>query len=147
MTVSRRSFVGASLAFAAVTQLESVAGTVVKATQSFPLSTQGELVTLETMTMATFTPYLNTVFHVDTGGATLVPLKLLAVTDLHQPGQPNDPEKPGFYLRFKVQSGSITQGTYTFKHVSLGKFPLFIVASNAASPPQICIAVINRMYP
>jgi hypothetical protein len=147
MTVSRRSFVGASLAFAAVTQLESVAGTVVKATQSFPLSSQGELVTLETMTMATFTPFLNTVFHVDTGGPTLLPLKLLAVTDLHQPGQPNDPQKPGFFLRFRVQSGKITQGTYTFKHISLGKFPLFIVASDAAKTLQTCIAIVNRMYP
>lgn len=80
---------------------------------------------LATVTRATFSPLLDTVFLLQREGARPLPLTLREVSDL--PIAPTAPRRP-FLLRFlSADPGALPQQIYALNHPALGTLEIFLV--------------------
>jgi len=93
---------------------------------------------LETFTLATFSPLVGTEFRVDVGGAVPVALRLAEASSLSGGrGVPAGYSREPFSLVFHGPvHPALSQRTYPFEHVALGRFEVFIVpiGPDAAGP-------------
>lgn len=75
-------------------------------------------------------------------------IRLVAVDDLRESPSPQDDAKgiEHFALRFEGPSSlPLSQGTYSVKHDTLGKFKLFIVPSGDGQSGLSYTAIFNRL--
>lgn len=75
-------------------------------------------------------------------------VQLVAVDDLRESPDPRDDEKgiEHFALQFRGPGNlALSQGTYSVKHDTLGKFKLFIVPSGEGSSSLNYMAIFNRL--
>lgn len=92
-----------------------------------------------TLTMATFTPLVNSMFRFSVGGRT-VGLPLKQVIDKRPPGTSAE----CFSLIFAGALPSFKQGTYAVDQASIGEFSLFVVPVGRRSDGQDYEAAFNR---
>lgn len=99
--------------------------------------------TSATLSMATFAPYVNTVFRFTVGArsANVVTTTLKQVVDERRPGRSGE----AFSLIFAGPATSFGQGTYTVDHQNLRRFTLFVVPVGKRPDGQDYQAVFNRL--
>jgi len=131
MAVSRRHFleVGSLFAASVAVATNGVAQATVIGRSGSGSVAQGGGPNLLTMTEDTFKPLIGSVFIIRTQTSALVPVILTAVTSA--PVTVGRPVTDTFTLTFRsLPMGSpLQQGTYVFRHATLGSFSLFIVPS------------------
>ena len=94
---------------------------------------------LETFTLQTFTPLVNTSFRVQAGPDLVVELALTAASSRSATGNP-------FSLFFAgPRQPILPQATYPFAHATLGRFDLFICPKAQNATATIYEAVFNRL--
>ncbi len=121
-----------------------------------PIRTQSEVVSLHYMTKQTFAGLVNSTFTARDADGKPVNLTLVSVEEITPAKNttgvvlrvPNPAKEmkhtSSFVLRFRSKSGKpLMQGTYSFNHVSLGNFSLFVVPAGGAQP--YCSAVFSRI--
>jgi hypothetical protein len=142
MSVSRRSFLTNSLVLTTLSAVQPVSSL---AARSSVFASQAELVTLETLTHENAQSFVGTNFQVSSGQKKTI-LKLIAVTDLRTNAEMAGANRHHFSLRFSgTRKEQLPQGTYTFQHITLGTFPLFIVPAGRAAATATYTAIINRI--
>lgn len=169
MSVSRRRFLELGTLAVAATALPSQVAHAAKPGSSRvalespiepplkpPIRTQSEVVSLNYMTKDTFAGLVNSTFSARDSAGKLFNLTLVSAEDLSAPINNEAPvlrvPNPAkqvvrtntFVLRFLSQSGKpLAQGTYSFNHMSLGTFALFIVPAGGSQP--YCTATFSKM--
>jgi hypothetical protein len=142
--VSRRTFIkvlGIALAGSAVLNLGGQAARVVWVPEVLPGSLQ----------RSTFAKYLGGTFHVQPDSSSGIALQLAQVRDLGvAPGnepkmKTSDPEHSFSVLFRGPGDRPLTQGTFQFRHVQIGSFPLFVVPMAPRDGVQYYEAVFNRL--
>jgi hypothetical protein len=100
------------------------------------------------LTMATFTPYLNSTFHIHTGSSTVVDATLISVLDLKaaaaNPALIAGAENFSLLFAASSQSPLLADSAYTIEHDALGTFTLFLVPVEKAVMRRY-EAIINRL--
>jgi hypothetical protein len=150
MTVSRRNFLRAStmIALAAALPLgltRIAAGQ--QQTEGFPIPAAVQNDPLYNYTRATFTPYVNSIFIINS-----VPLAKITLIEVKETPLVVDrrarrtPAGECFTLTFSgPERTRFQQETYTVEHAALGKFNLFITPTDRPNArQQLYTAVINR---
>lgn len=146
MSVSRRQFISAGAAAAAVGSISSFGlADAAKAASN----RQGGSTTTDPFTSSdNFKPYVNTPFSLQSASGVAGAVTLTTVTDFRLPSSKktatkSSPSGPGFSLTFDGSNvAGLPQGTYTTSHPSLGTFQMFIAPVGLGRDYQ---AVINRM--
>ena len=153
MAVSRRGFMkqGSLLAVAAAASLASVERVLgldnsiepSGVTQDNLLAKSGQPAPLS-LTKATFTPYVNTVFRIYPDTSKILKTTLVSVADIGPVPDENVPGRECFVLNFRG-SEPLRQNTYRIEHDVLGSFDLFLVPSGKNKKGRYYQAVINRL--
>jgi hypothetical protein len=146
MPVSRRGFMktgsiaaicaGIPLEFLNVASARQVRGGVVRAPGK-----SGSL-----FMRSTFTPHVNTTFHVRLGDGRVVDLTLVEAEDLGRSGDKPSDKGERFALRFEAaHAKKFPQGIYTFEHEELGTSSLFVAPVDRPTTKVTYEAIVNRM--
>ncbi len=161
MSVSRRRFLELGTLAIAATAVPSqiIAGEKPRRSamgQDLPIEGQSEVVSLNYMTKDTFARLVNSTFMARDSAGKIVRLTLVSAEQVGTPKGntsvvlriPNPAKQikrtDSFVLRFRTQSGKpLSQGTYSFNHVTLGNFALFIVPAGDSQP--YCSAIFSRI--
>ena len=160
MSVSRRRFLELGTLAVAATALPTKASVGAGSRKSdvieAPIQTQSEIVSLNYMNKDMFAGLINSTFVVRDPSGRTVSLKLISVEKMGETQSGSAPilrvpnpakqikRTDSFVLRFRSQSGkSLAQGTYSFSHVTLGNFALFVVPAGGSQP--YCSAVFSRI--
>ena len=152
MVVSRRGFMkkGSLLAVATAASLGS-AGSVLGLDNTTELLgvKQDNLTTNSgnaafSLTKATFTPYVNTVFRIYPDTSKTVKTTLVSVADIGPMPDKNRAGRECFVLNFRG-SEPLRQSTYRIEHDVLGRFDLFLVPVGKNRKGRYYQAVINRL--
>ena len=155
MTVSRRSFLRASATIALSAALPLGLSTLAAGQKRRPAPPKAERPSipaeaqrnpLYNYTRETFSPYVNSVFIVNS-----IPLAEIVLIEVKETPLVVDkrasrtPTGECFTLTFRGPNRTrFEQNTYTVEHAALGKFDLFITPTDKPGREQLYTAVINR---
>ncbi|HEX7999887.1 MAG TPA: twin-arginine translocation signal domain-containing protein [Pyrinomonadaceae bacterium] len=150
MTVSRRNFLRASTMIALAAALPLGLTTIAagqQQTEGFPIPAAAQRDPLYNYTRATFTPYVNSIFIINS--VPLAEITLIEVKETPLVVARNSRRTPVgecFTLTFRgPERTRFRQDTYTVEHAALGKFNLFITPTDRPNArEQLYTAVINR---
>lgn len=159
MVISRRKFLqaGSVIALAAGFPLKSAltaSGQRASAVAAPPSTAKGVVGAstgtstrpLVFLSKATFTPYVNTAFVIQSKRTRAVAVKLVQVSSSGPVPDQQVPGKECFALVFRGQQ-KLSQDVYKFQHPALGKFDLLLVpiGKEKKGKAQLYEAVINRL--
>jgi len=104
-------------------------------------------VSLDSFTLATFSPVINTIFRVRANDSTWVELNLARATPPRH-SRPDAHDHKSFSLWFLGPNDQLlVQRLYSFEHDNIGRFDLFIVPVGRSEKGIEYQAVFNRAEP